>query len=260
MTALLSIDGVTVRLGDRKVLDTVSFQGARGEVIGLIGPNGAGKSTLLKAAAGLTPVEAGAISVSGAALSAMPLQDRARRIAYLPQARPVFWSIPARAVVALGRFAYGDPLSQSAEDKAAVNRALAGCNAEGLAQRPVNELSGGELARIHLARAFAGETPILLADEPVTALDLKHQITVMKLLCRKADEGGAVIAALHDLALAYKYCTRIIVINHGRIAADGPPEQTLTPALLRDVFGVTPEDAGLDRASFEKKSGSALSK
>lgn len=243
MTALLSIESVCVRLGGRRVLTGASLKIQTGEFIGLVGPNGAGKSTLLKAAAGLLPLESGAVKIGGTPLSDLPLREKARQLAYLPQARPVFWSVPARTVVALGRFAFGDPLLESETDKAAVERALAACGGAHLADRLASELSGGELARIHLARALAGETPVLLADEPVAALDLKHQLDVMRLLAGKAREGGGVIAALHDLALAEQYCTRIIVLNEGAIAADGPPAMVIDHDLLSTVFGVPAEDA-----------------
>lgn len=243
MTAMLSMDGVCVRLGARRIIANVSLEAAPGDFIGLVGPNGAGKSTLLKAAAGLLPVEIGAVRVGATRIADMALRNRARQLAYLPQARPVFWAVPARAVVALGRFAFGDPMYESDADKRAVEKALADCGAAHLSDRVASTLSGGELARVHLARALAGETPLLLADEPVAALDLKHQIEVMRLLSGKARDGGAVIAALHDLSLAAQYCTRIVVLNNGVVVADGPPADIINHDLLSSVFDLTPEDA-----------------
>ena len=238
MSVLMELDGISVSLGERTVLKSVSLQVAQGEFIGLVGPNGAGKSTLLRAAAGLIPAEGGARKISGTELDTLNARERARKLAYLPQMRPVYWGVSARAIVALGRFAFGAPLREDPQDAAAIDRALADCAATHLANRAASTLSGGELARIHLARALAGETPHLLADEPIAALDPEHQFSVMSLLRKKADEGRAVIAALHDLPLAARYCTRIIVLQDGAIAGDGAPETALTPKLLREVFRV----------------------
>lgn len=249
MSVLMDLDGVSVSLGDRTVLKNVSLQAAQSEFIGLVGPNGAGKSTLLRAAAGLIPVESGARKVIGNDLHALNARERAQKLAYLPQMRPVYWGVTARAIVALGRFAFGAPLREDAQDAAAIDRALADCAATHLADRAASTLSGGELARIHLARALAGETPLLLADEPIAALDPEHQFSVMALLREKADEGRAVIAALHDLPLAARYCTRIIVLHDGAVAADGAPETALTPKLLREVFRV--------EGAMEKHGGAA---
>lgn len=238
MSALIELDGISVSLGERTVLKNVSLQAAQGEFIGLVGPNGAGKSTLLRATAGLIPVEGGARKVSVNDLDELNARERARKLAYLPQMRPVYWGVSARAIVALGRFAFGAPLREDPRDAAAIDRALADCAATHLADRAASTLSGGELARIHLARALAGETPLLLADEPIAALDPEHQFSVMALLRKKADEGRAVIAALHDLPLAARYCTRIVVLHDGFIATDGAPATALTPQLLREVFRI----------------------
>ncbi len=237
---ILQLDHIAVSLGARRVLHDISFNAGAQEFIGLIGPNGAGKSTLLKAAAGLLPIDSGSRRLDGADMDALSTGRRARRLSYLPQARPVYWAVPARAVVSLGRFAWGDPLSEDARDRAAVDKALTLCGAAHLADRPVNELSGGELSRIHLARALAGDTPLLLADEPVTALDPAHQLAVMQLLRAMADSGKGVIAALHDLPLAARYCTRLIVLGEGRICFDGAPN-ALPADIYEQVFRITPQ-------------------
>ena len=237
--ALLEVDDVVVQFGGVTAVNHATFEAEAGRVTGLIGPNGAGKSTLLRASAGLIPIDGGARLVQGADIAAMTARERARRLAYLPQSRPLYWSVPARAVVALGRFAYGNPLYENDEDANAIDRALAETGACHLADRPVGELSGGEIARIHLARALAGAAPLLLADEPVAALDPAHQISVMALLRRKADEGRTVLAALHELPLAASHCTRLVVLNEGRVAFDGAPEK-IPAAVYADVFKVTP--------------------
>jgi len=234
MTALLDLKDVSVSIDGRAIVRGASLAAAPGEFIGLIGPNGAGKSTLLRAAAGLIPIDCGARRLKGDRFEDIPFTERARRLAYLPQARPIFWSIPVRNIVALGRFAYG--ASDNLSDPA-IDRAMAEAGVEGLAERPAAELSGGELARVHLARTLAAEAALILADEPITALDPAHQFSVMALLQQKAKQDCAIIAALHDLQLAEKYCTRLVIIDQGRIVADGPTT-ILNTKIARDVFSI----------------------
>ncbi|MEO1242939.1 MAG: ABC transporter ATP-binding protein [Pseudomonadota bacterium] len=251
MTTLIDLENVSALLDRRRVLNNVSFTANAGEFIGLIGPNGAGKSTLLRASAGLLPIDGGTILINGDPVDALAPIERARRLSYLPQARPIFWSMPARTIVTLGRFAFGGATAPNEADDAAVTRALTDAEADHLADRPIATLSGGELARIHLARTLAGETPIILADEPIAALDPAHQLSVMGLLREKAESGRTVIAALHELSLAIRYCTRLIVLDRGSIAADGAPNDILTTELLRSVFGVVRrQTANSERSDF----------
>ena len=247
MTALFSLENIAYQLGDKKILEGISATIATGEFVGLIGPNGAGKSTLLRIAAGLQAPTTGVCKISGAPLGSLPHAERARRVSYLPQTREVAWAISAREIVALGRFAWGAPLHETPEDAAAVTQALNETGAAGFADRLAHTLSGGELARVHLARLLAGHTPVILADEPVAALDPAHQLSVMKLLRAKADEGRAIIAALHELPLAARYCSRLIVLQEGKIAADGSPDDILNDELMQAVFGV--------RVSLETRDG-----
>jgi iron complex transport system ATP-binding protein len=234
----LEIEGVTIRLGGREILQDVSLTARPGELVCLLGPNGAGKTTLVRATCALVAHE-GRISFAGNALAMLTPRVRARMVAYLPQGHVAHWPITAREVVAIGRAPHASSLNRlSAEDEAAVERALAATDAEALAERPVTELSGGERARVMLARALAVEAPLLLADEPTASLDPAHQLAVLDVLRQTADRGGLVIAALHDLALAARFGTRVIVLNGRRIAADGPPEEALTPELLREVFAI----------------------
>jgi len=232
-------------LEGRTILRDLSFTARYGEFIGLAGPNGAGKSTLLKALAGVIPHDGGAVHINGVAAPDLHLRERARLVSYLPQARPVYWAMPAREIVALGRFAYGagkldEPGAQ------AVERAMEQTGIRHLAARAVTELSGGELARVHMARALASEAQILLADEPTAALDPAHQLSLMTILKARAERGALVIAALHDLPLAARFCSRIIVLSDGHIAADDTPAKALTAALLRDVFHI---DASINQTS-----------
>lgn len=233
---------LTVRRKGAALIDAVSLNAASGDFIGLVGPNGAGKTTLLRALCGLDEGASGSVLIDGTDIGALSPRERARRIAYLAQMREVAWAITGEAVVALGRFAYGAVSHLSGEDRAAVDRALAATDAAAFRTRTMPTLSGGEQARIHLARALAAETPILLADEPTAALDPKHQLAIIRALRAKADSGAIVIAALHDLRAAERWSTRVIVMERGRIAADDRPERALTRPLVERVFDLPAAD------------------
>jgi iron complex transport system ATP-binding protein len=234
----LHADNVVVRFGDVLIVDGASLDLRAGELTVLIGPNGAGKTTLMRALAGLIPAE-GRIDIDGTALSALTVRERARRIAYLPQGHVFHWPMPVAAVVALGRYAYADAFSTLSDgDRRAVANALAATGTEAFATRAVTTLSGGERARVALARALACEAPILLADEPTVSLDPRHQLVVMELLARAAHGGGAVLAIGHDLSLAARFADRIMIMDRGRLVADGTPRDVLTVERIAAVFGV----------------------
>ena len=210
-----------------------------GELTALVGPNGAGKTTLMRALAGLIPTTRGRIVLKDRPLHDFTSRERARSIAYLPQGNVFHWPLDVAAVVALGRHPHADPFAPlSGTDRAAVAHALAATQTEELAQRPVTTLSGGERARVALARVLATEADILFADEPTAALDPRHQLVVMGLLRGIARRGGAVLAILHDLALAARFCDRVVVMQQGRIVADAPPGEALDDARLAAVFGI----------------------
>lgn len=237
---LLEADGLVVRYGARVALDGVSLSIGKGALVGLLGPNASGKTTLLRALAGLVRPDAGAIRFDGVPADGLSARARARRIAYLEQGAQCHWPLSAERVVALGRLAHQGPWSRATEaDRRAVAAAMARCDVTALADRPVTTLSGGEAARVLLARALAAEPDILLADEPVSHLDPYHQIGVMEVLRRLADEGALVIAVLHDLSLAARFCDRLVLLSAGRVAADGPPAAVMTAATLARVFSVT---------------------
>ncbi len=238
----LAASGLSVRRGDAALIADVSLSAEGGAFIGLVGPNGAGKTTLLRALAGLEAAAEGRVTIDGVEIRALDHRARARKIAYLPQSREVAWAITGEAVASLGRFAYGAPSRLSADDRAAIDRALAATGADAFRTRSMTTLSGGEQARIHLARALAAETGILLTDEPTAALDPKHQSAIMAALRSKAEGGELIVAALHDLRQAQRHCTRIIALNGGRIAADSVPANALSPALVEDIFGVALSD------------------
>ncbi|WP_126976021.1 ABC transporter ATP-binding protein [Frigidibacter oleivorans] len=227
---LLALDRLSVTRAGRPVLEGATLTIGAGEVVGLIGPNGAGKTTLLRAALGLIPAK------GHASLAALPPARRARAAAFLPQQRDIAWPMPVAAVVALGRVAHAG--SAGPADRAAVERALAAMGLADLAARPATELSGGEQARVLIARVLAQEAPLILADEPVAGLDPAQQIATMQVFAAHAAAGGAVLASLHDLGLAARHCTRLVMMQAGRIVADGPPAAVLTGAHLARVFGI----------------------
>jgi iron complex transport system ATP-binding protein len=234
----LRADNVVVRFGEALIVDGASLDLRAGELTVLIGPNGAGKTTLMRALAGLIPAE-GRIDIDGTSLAALTVRERARRIAYLPQGHVFHWPMPVAAVVALGRYAYADAFSTLNDaDRRAVAKALAATGTEAFATRAVTTLSGGERARVALARALACEAPILLADEPTVSLDPRHQLVVMELLARAAHNGGAVLAIGHDLSLAGRFADRIVIMDRGRLVADGAPREVLTVERIAAVFGV----------------------
>ena len=237
--AELAVDRLCVSLGGRQVVRDASWRLRAGELLALLGANGAGKTTVLRAVLGLAPRAAGEVRVGADDPARMSPSARARRIAYLPQVRPLAWPVRVRDVVALGRFAYGAaPDRLGAADEKAVARAVRACDLERFAERSCTTLSGGELARVHVARALAADAPFLLADEPTAALDPLHQHQVMRLLRSCAAAGRGVLVVMHDAALAARIADRLLWMADGRIVADGAPEATLTPARLAEVYGV----------------------
>jgi iron complex transport system ATP-binding protein len=236
----LALSAVSVSLAGRAVVSDVSLTVEEGTFVAIVGPNGAGKTTLLRAIAGLLPA-VGSISVNGQALSSLSLRERAQRIAYLPQGHVFHWPLPVTDVVALGRLprGAGDDLSEA--DRDAIAGAMAETGTTQFADRTVTTLSGGEKARVALARVLATEAPIVLADEPTASLDARFQLAVIEMLRRHAGSIGIVVAVLHDLALAARYADRIVMLDGGRIVADGDPRTVLTAEQLAATFGVNAE-------------------
>jgi iron complex transport system ATP-binding protein len=237
--AFLSLDGVSVDLGGRTVVHDVSLTLPRRCLVALVGPNGAGKTTLLRAVAGLLPSR-GVIRFGGRDLAALSARERALACAYLPQGHLVHWPLPARDIVALGRFPHGavDPARLPPADAAAVERAMRATDTEKFADRPATKLSGGERARVALARVLAVEAPVILADEPTAALDPHYQLAIMDVLRRAADDGALSLAVTHDLGLAARYADQVLVVAEGRLAAAGPPEAALAQDVLAAVFRI----------------------
>lgn len=235
----LKLDQLTVRRGDCPVVDHVDLNVTEGEVVGLIGPNGAGKTTLMRGALGLLPHE-GKSNLTEASPA-----ERARAAGWLPQERHIAWPVSVRTLVALGRVPHlprGQRLSDA--DAGAVDRALDRMGLRAFQDRDATRLSGGEQARVLIARVLAQETPLILADEPIAGLDPAAQIATMQVFGTLAKEGRSVVVSLHDLGLAVRHCTRLVVLDRGQKCADGPPKEALTPEILQNVFGV--------RAHFEE--------
>jgi iron complex transport system ATP-binding protein len=234
----LAATNVTVRFGAREIVHKANLALNAGELVAMIGPNGAGKTTLMRALASLTPAD-GTITLDGRPLSAMSQRERARAMAYLPQGHVFHWPMPVASIVMLGRAPHADPFSTTtATDRDAVERALVITETRAFADRAVTTLSGGERARVALARALATQAGVLLADEPTAALDPRHQLTVMELLRQAARNGTAILAIMHDLALAARFADRVIVIDRGAVVADGPPADAMSIERLATVFGI----------------------
>ncbi|MBF9033062.1 ATP-binding cassette domain-containing protein [Rhodobacterales bacterium HKCCE2091] len=231
--SLLRVQNLSARRGLRAVLDRVGFTVEPGEVVGLVGRNGAGKTTLLRAALGLLPAS------GESSLAAMPPAARARHAAWMPQSREIAWPVTVETLVMLGRIPHLAAGARPGDaDRAAVAAALRRMDLDDLAHRPATELSGGEQARALIARVLAQDTPLILADEPVAGLDPGHQMAAMEEFRRLAAEGRAVVVSLHDLGLAVRHCSRLLLLHDGRIAADGPPRAVLTADNLARAFGI----------------------
>jgi len=237
---LLAAKHLTVTLAGRVVLSDVSLALSPGHLVALVGPNGAGKTTLLRALAGLVPSH-GAIHVGSDALSSLPLRERARRFAYLPQGHIVHWPLPARDIVALGRYPHGatDPARLTPRDAEAVLRAMQAADVMEFSERRVTELSGGERSRVALARVLAVEAPVILADEPTSSLDPRHQLDVMKTLRAAADNSALVMVVTHDLGLAARFADTVLVLSNGRLVSQGAPAAALSEKIMGEVFRIT---------------------
>lgn len=207
-----------------------------GRVTAICGPNGAGKSSLLAALAGLVDPDQGGVSLDGAPLSALSLSGRAKAIGYLPQSAEVAWDVSAQTLVALGRIPWrGAPAGETSD---AIERAIVTMDIEDLRNRPVSRLSGGERARVLMARVLAGQPRWILADEPLANLDLAHAAALVARFREQAALGTGVVLVLHDLAQAMNHADEVLVLADGKVAARGTPEQALSEAVIARVWGV----------------------
>ncbi|WLQ43407.1 heme ABC transporter ATP-binding protein [Streptomyces laculatispora] len=229
------VRGLRVRLGGRQVLDSIELTVHAGEVLALVGPNGAGKSTLLAALAADLPAGSGAVRIDGRPVTDWSAPELSLRRAVLPQSAVLSFPFPVEDVVRMGRAPWAGTERED-EDDPAVRAAMAATEVTGFAARPFSALSGGERARVALARVLAQRAPLLLLDEPTAALDLRHQELVLRICREQAAAGDAVVVVLHDLGLAAAYADRAAVLHDGRIAVAGPPAEVFTSALLGEVY------------------------
>ncbi len=242
MTTVLEARGVSVNLGAgaalRTVLTKASFSLRRGDVTAIIGPNGAGKSTLLACLAGLRAPDHGAVTLGDVPLERISARERGQRIGFLPQVAELNWDIDVATLVSLGRLPHQGRWGQSTADLAAIAEAMAATDTAQFASRVVGTLSGGERARALLARVLAGQPEFLLADEPLANLDPRHQFDSLALMRRVATRGAGVVLVLHDLAHAMRVADRVVMMDSGRIVAEGEPAAVLTPERIAAVYGV----------------------
>lgn len=236
---MMQAHALSVDLGTRRALSGIDLTLEPGRLTVIVGPNGAGKTTLLKTLTGLVEPSEGQVTLDGDPVGQMRAAERARLIAYLPQNGSIAWPIPVADVAALGRLPHGErPDALPAPGREAVAAAIRAVGLEGYEARSAMELSGGERARVLLARALATQAPVLLADEPVAALDPRHQLTVLDVLKTQARVGRTVAVIMHDLTLAARFADRIVLLDRGRVAASGTPEAVLTQDQLAASFGI----------------------
>ncbi|GAB4571880.1 MAG: ABC transporter ATP-binding protein [Anaerolineae bacterium] len=243
---LLRAREVQFAYGGHPVLRDISFALGAGQFVGLVGPNGTGKSTLLKVLGGLLPASAGQMALLGRSLDDYTAREVARIVAHVPQSTVLEFPFTVREVVLMGRSPFlGRFQLESALDREIAERAMRTTETLALADRPVNTLSGGEQQRVLIARALAQQPRILLLDEPTSNLDIRHQLALLALVRELAHEVGiGVVAALHDLPLAARFCDRVVMLAQGRVVADGTPAEVFTAYRLEQVFGV---EVTLDR-------------
>lgn len=235
----LSVSDIDVYLGGRKILDSISFSATAGEVVVLVGANGAGKSTLLKSLVGLIEPKSGTACYNDGDIARLDTKQRAQHFAFLPQDRVVFWAMTVENVVALGRLPHrGFFAGPSEADIETVQTAMTRMGVMHLAQRPIATLSGGERARVLIARALAQQARFIVADEPTDGLDPAHALRVFMEFRALADAGSGVVTSLHDLTLAARFADKICLLKDGSCLAFGLPDDVLTKDHLRNAFGV----------------------
>lgn len=235
----LDFAGLRVAFGGRVILETVSGAFQPGLVTAVVGPNGAGKSTLLSCLAGLRKADTGAVSLDGVGLATLSPRQRARRIGWLPQTPEIAWAVDVRTFVGLGRTPWTGAWGLGIEDRAAVEAALEETGMTAFADRVITTLSGGERARVLLARVLAGQPDWLLADEPMAGLDPGHALDAVALFRSLAADGErGVVVTLHDLDIALRMADRVLVLAGGRVLAEGAPMDALTPDILARAYGV----------------------
>jgi iron complex transport system ATP-binding protein len=235
----LAASGLSLDLGGQAVLSGIDVTFAPGRVTAILGPNGAGKSTLLACLAGLQAPDGGIVTLEGRARAMFHRNELARHIGFLPQAADLHWPIEAGRLVALGRFPHRGRWGLTARDRDAIDRAMVMTDVSRFANRPVDTLSGGERARVLLARVLAGEPDWLLADEPLANLDPAHQLDTLDCLRMVAVNGAGVVVVLHDLNHAARVADDVVMMANGRVIASGTANDVLVPQVIEDTFGVS---------------------
>jgi iron complex transport system ATP-binding protein len=238
----LQAKGISLRYNTCPVLDNVDFEIGPGELVGLIGPNGAGKTTLLKILADLKKPESGTLLLNDQPFSALNKKELAQNLAYLEQDAPAHWPLTVERVVELGRLPYQNPWqSLTDQDREIIEQAMVTADVNLLRNRTVTTLSGGERLRVMLARIFATQPEMILADEPIAALDPYHQLHTMELLKQHCERGGSCVVVLHDLNMAARFCDRLALLNLGQLVQDSTPAELMSSKQLEKVYGIKAE-------------------
>lgn len=233
---------LSLQFNQRMILKSVDIDVRPGELLGLIGPNGAGKTSLLRSLAGLQKTDTGSVCLNNVELDQINRKQLARTLAYLEQGAPAHWPLRVSRLVELGRLPFLNPWEKlSGNDREIVNFAMQQAEVEQFAERTVNTLSGGERLRVLIARMFATQANILLADEPIAALDPYHQLHTMELFRDHCDRGGSAVVVMHDLNMASRFCHRLALMDTGEIVSEGSPRQVLSTERLSAVYGIESE-------------------
>lgn len=239
---ILQANSISLQINETRILNNVSASLGSGELLGLIGPNGAGKTSLLRVLANLQKPDSGEVRYDHKTLNNINRRELAQAMGYLAQGAPAHWPLKVKRLVELGRLPHLSPWSRLADsDNQAVIQAMTQAEVTHLADRVVSTLSGGERLRVLLARLFATNPTVILADEPIAALDPYHQLHTMELLKQHCQRGGSAVAVLHDLNMAARFCDRLVLMNHGEIAIAGSTEAILSNPTLSDVYGIEVE-------------------
>ena len=237
---MIDVDSISISYGDVSVLRDVSFGVERGEFVGLIGPNGAGKTTLLRAVSGVLTPDSGTVGVDGVAVHGLSSRASSRLVSVVPQDTHLSFAFDVRDVVEMGRHPHRSRFgAPTPEDRTVVDRALERTRTAELADRSIDEVSGGERQRVLLARAIAQDTPVILLDEPTASLDVNHQVETLDLVRDLTDDGKTAVAAIHDLDLAARYCDRLVVLADGVVCGQGPAEDVLSAETISRAFDAT---------------------
>ena len=235
----ISAEGLSYSVETQTLLDNVRLHAEQGQFVGLIGPNGAGKSTLLRALSGMLRHQSGAVLLEGADLRSMSSKDVAASMALISQIAPYTHGFTSFELVLMGRYPHlGRFQIEGSEDNRIARDAMRQTDTERFADRTLDTLSGGERQRIFVSRALAQQPRILLLDEPTSNLDVYHQLKVLDLVRQLVNDGLTAVAAIHDLHMAARYCDRLVLLNVGRVLAEGTPEEVLTPEALESAFSV----------------------